>query len=269
MTKGFLESTKTKKILFKRKLTKRTEENTDKYKKYNTVYNKIKRIIIKTYYQSKLAIYKHDMKNTWTTIREILGNKKQTVSGPPNMIKIENEQITDKHKIVEQMNDYFSTIGAKLSEHQGTCQDHNKYMNKIQNQKTIFITPTTPDEIKKITQNFKSKTSKDAWDISTKLMKQTIGHIIDPITHIMNLSLTSGEIPENMKITKTIPIHKSGDKDKLNNYRPISLLPAFSKILEKLMYNRITNFLEKMNYFICTNMASEKNIQPCTQYSNY
>ena len=76
MTKGFLESTKTKKILFKRKLTKRTEENTDKYKKYNTVYNKIKKIIIKTYYQSKLAIYKHDMKNTWTTIIEILGNKK-------------------------------------------------------------------------------------------------------------------------------------------------------------------------------------------------
>ena len=80
-------------------------------------------------------------------------------------------------------------------------------------------------------------------------MKQTIGHIIDPITHIMNLSLTSGEIPENMKITKTIPIHKSGDKDKLNNYRSISLLPAFSKILEKFMYNRITNFLEKNELF--------------------
>ena len=80
-------------------------------------------------------------------------------------------------------------------------------------------------------------------------MKQTICHIIDPITRIMNVSLTSGEFPENMKITKTIPIHKSGDKDKLNNYRPISLLPAFSKTLEKLMYNRITNFLDKNELF--------------------
>ena len=51
------------------------------------------------------------------------------------MIKIQNEQITDKHRIAEQMNDYFSTIGAKLSENQGICLDHNKYMNKIQNPK--------------------------------------------------------------------------------------------------------------------------------------
>ena len=76
-------------------------------------------------------------------------------------------------------------------------------------------------------------------------MKQTIQTIISPITHIMNLSLTNGTVPDMMKISKTIPIYKSGDEHSLNNYRPISLLPAFSKILEKLMYKRLINFLDK------------------------
>jgi Notch-like protein len=61
----------------------------------------------------------------------------------------------------------------------------------------------------------------------------------------MNLSLSKGTVPDMMKISKTIPIYKSGDEHSLNNYRPISLLPTFSKILEKLMYKRLVNFLEK------------------------
>jgi Notch-like protein len=133
------------------------------------------------------------------------------------------------------MNNYFSTIGSKLSGESTPTRDYANYLTNINNQNSIFISPTSQEEILKITRELKPKTSKDTNEISTKLMKQTINTIISPITHIMNLSLSKGTVPDMMKISKTIPIHKSGDEHSLNNYRPISLLPTFSKILEKLM----------------------------------
>jgi len=65
--------------------------------------------------------------------------------------------------------------------------------------------------------------------------------------NLFNLSLSTGIVPSSLKVAKVIPIHKKGDKTSVNNYRPISLLSIFDKILEKLMYKRIYNFLVKNN----------------------
>ena len=66
----------------------------------------------------------------------------------------------------------------------------------------------------------------------------------------MNISLETGTFPENMKIAKIILIYKSKDKQLLNNYRPISLLPVFSsKILEKIVHKRVYTFLDANNKF--------------------
>ena len=69
-----------------------------------------------------------------------------------------------------------------------------------------------------------------------KMIKQAISHIVKPLSYIdlCNMSLTSGIFPNNMKIAKVIPIYKASGKNEFTNYRPISLLPQFSKILEKL-----------------------------------
>ena len=60
-----------------------------------------------------------------------------------------------------------------------------------------------------------------------------------------NLSLTTGIFPDQLKIARVVPIFKSDDKFAVNNYRPISVLPFFSKIIERLMYIRVLNFLNK------------------------
>jgi len=67
--------------------------------------------------------------------------------------------------------------------------------------------------------------------------------VIEPLAYIFNLSFSSGQLPHSLKITKVIPLHKKGDKDKPGNYRPISLLSIFDKVLEKLMFNRMYSFL--------------------------
>ena len=71
--------------------------------------------------------------------------------------------------------------------------------------------------------------------------------ISEPLTHIINVSLDSGIVPDELKIAKVVPIYKAADNTILNNYRPISLLSAFSKVLEKIMFDKIMNFLNFKN----------------------
>ena len=76
-------------------------------------------------------------------------------------------------------------------------------------------------------------------------MRRISKHILKPLTHIYNQSFLTGIIPTELKIALVTPIFKANDKELFSNYRPISVLPCFSKILEKLMYNRISKFLSK------------------------
>ena len=90
------------------------------------------------------------------------------------------------------------------------------------------------------------KDCSSGWDqILPRVVKSTYQNFIVPITHVMNLSIINGVVPNEFKVAKVVPIYKSGDRRLINNYRPVSVLPCFSKILEKLMYNRISNFIHK------------------------
>ncbi|KAK2147907.1 hypothetical protein NP493_3348g00000 [Ridgeia piscesae] len=106
----------------------------------------------------------------------------------------------------------------------------------------MFLLPMVECEVISVVNGCKSKTSTDCDDIDFRLIKSVITSIVKPITHIFNLSFKSGTFPEKMKIAKVIPHFKSGSKNYFNNYRPISLLPQLSKILEKLYSNRLNTF---------------------------
>ena len=60
-----------------------------------------------------------------------------------------------------------------------------------------------------------------------------------PLFHICKISLKVGTFPDEMKIAKIKPLFKAGERDIISNYRPISVLPVFSKLLERIMYNRV------------------------------
>ena len=67
--------------------------------------------------------------------------------------------------------------------------------------------------------------------------------LIKPLTQIFNLSLSTGVVPEKLKIAKVVPIYKKADSALFSNYRPVSLLPCFSKILERLVFNRCVDYI--------------------------
>ena len=83
-----------------------------------------------------------------------------------------------------------------------------------------------------IIKNMKAS-SPGADSISPKIIKDTASLILKPLTHAINLSLIMGYFPEQLKLAKVIPIFKGGDPDLLSNYRPVSVLPAFSKLYEE------------------------------------
>ena len=82
-------------------------------------------------------------------------------------------------------------------------------------------------------------------ELSTSFLKRIIGSIITPLVHICNLSLLTGVFPSSFKLPKVIPVHKKDNTMIVSNYRPISILPNFSKILERIVFNRLYEFLDQ------------------------
>ena len=117
---------------------------------------------------------------------------------------------------------------------------------------SIFLEPVFENEIKFITKAFPSGKAAGYDDISMSVIKLSIDLISRPLTHILNLSLSKGIVPDKMKIAKVIPLYKAEDKFIFSNYGPVSILPAISKNLEKVFYNRLLKYLNKHN-ILCAN----------------
>ena len=77
------------------------------------------------------------------------------------------------------------------------------------------------------------------------MLKDAAPILAKPLTYVINLSLKSGIVPTDWKIAKVIPLHKSGSQSTIDNYRPISVLPTLSKILERMFYNQLMAHFEK------------------------
>ena len=108
-------------------------------------------------------------------------------------------------------------------------------------------TPLTEEELMKAFSTLRSNKSPGFEEISSDVIVFVFDAVIKPITHIFDLSLKKGIFPDKLKIARVTPIFKSGEKRFINNYRPISVLPCFSKILERIMYNRLYSFLVSNN----------------------
>ena len=125
-----------------------------------------------------------------------------------------------------------------------TPKDPCKHVgNKVTN--SLFLSPNTSIIVGIFSSLRNSSSSHDG--ISVKLTKKVKFQILKPLAHIINLSFSHGQIPDSLKIAKVVPIYKKSNYSLFSNYRPISILPAFSKIIEKLADTRMLNFLSKHN----------------------
>jgi len=111
---------------------------------------------------------------------------------------------------------------------------------------------TYAPEIINIVSNFDDKMSFGFDEIPIRILKCSIHSIAEPLLVIINNSIQNGVFPDVLKIAKICPIFKNGDKQTIENYRPISMLPSFSKIFEKLFFYRLLKYIDSKN-ILCNN----------------
>ena len=121
----------------------------------------------------------------------------------------------------------------------------------------MLLSKIDAKEILSIVNKFSNKSSLDCNDMTMSIINEIIPFVVNPFTNICNLSFYSCDFPYAMKIAKVLPVHKNGVKNEFSNYRPISSLPQFSKILEKLLDLRMEKFINKHNIYMIVNLVLE------------
>jgi len=101
----------------------------------------------------------------------------------------------------------------------------------------------------------KTKDSYGYDGISTRILKISAPYVVSPLTYITNKILSSGLFPDRLKYSEVKPLYKNGDASDLSNYRPISLLISFSKVIEKILHKRLYDFFDQQKNLLKSNMV--------------
>ena len=153
--------------------------------------------------------------------------------------------MSDPKLIANNFNDFFINVGPNLAKKfKQETDDFCKFLKGSYND-SMFLYNTNREEIIKEIDKMACKSSCGVDEISSKVVKYVAQYISAPLCHIFNRTFATGKIPNDLKVALVTPVYKASGKNVFSNYRPISVLPCFSKILEKLMHKRLTNYINK------------------------
>ena len=247
ITSGLLKSMGQSKRLYQKFLSDPTNcSQEQKYKTYRNVLNKVKRSCKTKYYQEKCEEFKKNTKKLWQLINDVI-HKSNDKSSIIDCIKVDNIEIYDKREISNKFGEYFSQLGGKFANKiKKSMYGIGTYLNVIpRNCNSIYVTPTSECEIRKLINALPNKKSSGHDNIDNILLKKIELEISPFLAKIFNQSISDGIFPDVMKLAEVVPLFKSNDKTLTENYRPISLLITISKILEKVVYKRTYSFLQQ------------------------
>ena len=227
--------------------------------KYPTQVNKLKYVKMKKfvdrhilkaknkYYSDYFKEHKSNSRKQWQMINSLLNRNRKKVA-VTKLIDSDGTVVNTPIDIAENFNKFFADVATKLksetASHDSTPRDitFDRFINaRVSN--TIFLSPVEQEEVGDIIDNFKNKATMDT-KISALKVANVHCNFREVVAAIVNASFEQGVFPKPLKTAKVVPIHKGDSKTDVGNYRPISLLSTFSKIYEKTMHSRITNFME-------------------------
>ena len=182
------------------------------------------------------------MRKTWATINQLITKKYKKKDFPKHFFSAD-KIITGDKDIADCFNNFFTNIGPDLAK--DIPHPPNKAYTDLLKEKIAFsfnFSTVSTDHLLKIINNLKPKSSFGHDNISTMLLKSISLEIISVLSLIINQSLSTGIFPDKLKIAKITPIYKKDDPHLPDNYRPISLLPAISKVFEKVAFIQIYEY---------------------------
>ena len=155
----------------------------------------------------KLNESKNNLRATWRVLNDLINRRKPKVKSNTTF-KAENQEISDPVAIANKFCQYFSSIGPNLAKGIQSSTSHKTFLSGTFNE-SIFLDLATEEEIITIANQFQSGKAAGHDNIPMSIIKQSINLISAPLTHIVNLSIMHGIVPDQMKIARVVPIFKA------------------------------------------------------------
>ena len=223
----FLRSQSRQKLL-RAKETNPSDHNIARFRSFNKIFTACRRKAQALYWTEKFSKCRSDLKETWKLIRDVSCSKKRQRDKIPDFFRHKGRILRDPKEIADEFNRFFTEIGPKLAEKipQSTKPFSDFLGSKHENE--FKFSELSEERLFNFIKKMKPKTSFGEDLVSNKVLQFVAPNILQPLKHLINLSLRTGHFPQKFKIAKIVPIHKDSDQREFANYRPISLLSTLS-----------------------------------------
>jgi hypothetical protein len=217
------------------------------WKLYTRIKNRCNNAVKQAKYQ-----YHHNLQNEsfnnpkkfWRAIRKVFPKNSMCQTS------FHEDTTRNSKTIANNFCEFFSTVALKLKQNSIPLRNftwRRPSAIRMRSNERFKFTYVSKISIEKELKSLKRGKSAGHDDIPPGMLKDAASELAKPLSHIINLSLQTGVVPTEWKIAKVTPIHKGGQSSSPDNYRPISVLPILSKILERSAHKQLSKYLETNN----------------------
>lgn len=242
ITTGLMKSVVVKQNMYEKVLA--DPNNPQILNEYKTYKNKLCELIKRTksnYYKNQIEQNKNCSKTLWDTVKKY--TNKGTATSEIHEINISGRKLTDKREIANAFNQHYTQVGKIMADK--ICKPSISVIKRNIVDSTIFLNPTDTTEVAGYINELNNHKSPGMDAITAEILKLAVDFIKEPLTHVINKILETGNFPNAFKTAVIKPLFKKGNRMELANYRPISLISTLAKVAEKTIKKRITAYLEK------------------------
>ena len=229
-------------------LSSRKKENDHQlYKRQRNRTNFLVRRAKNKYHKELLKNSANNSQKFWNAVKSIyLSKEKGSIA---KSFIIENETYSKPSDIATKFCTFFTNIANTLKKKAIPLRDFvwaPPFINYNKTLKSFNFSPVTVMEVFKHLKKLKRNKAAGVDNLPPGFLKDISVSVAKPLTHVINLCLLNGSLPDDFKIGKVTPVYKSGSKHCLDNYRPITVLSICSKILEKVIHSQLMGYLENL-----------------------
>ncbi|BES92819.1 Reverse transcriptase (RNA-dependent DNA polymerase) [Nesidiocoris tenuis] len=202
----------------------------------------------------KITNYYSSSESNFTESQEFISSVGKLIAGIKDLIR----QGPNKPMVVDEIAQKVREFLASLVRHTGKPEvllnalpapdyDPEYFLQNLPPPRTTFsFRPATVEEVFKIIMSMKRSKFMDAYGFNAEILAATAQFISEPLTSLINDCLELGVFPDILKISKVIPVHKTGPTNRAENFRPIALIPLLAKVFEKVLLARLWDFIDDL-----------------------
>lgn len=235
---------------------RKDRSNVAVYREFCKVRNSIQRDIKDAkgcFFRRKVEQNRGDSGKLWSHLKS-LGYSKSGSSCSNIVLEENGIKVFEPSKVAHIFNDFYTSIASNLVNllpaatglFSTTCRSfRDLYSRKLGLRDRFILTPVSRFTIRKHLLSLNPKKAVGLDDVASNFLRDGANSIVEPVAHIINLSITTETVPSSFKDAKVLPLFKKGSKLDPGNYRPVSILSVLSKVLERVVHTQLKEYLEK------------------------